>query len=284
MTADLNIAELRALADAIAIEAGELVLAKVGTAFAHETKSSSVDVVTEVDRAAEELIVARILSARPDDGILGEEGTNVDGTSGVSWVIDPIDGTTNFLYGLPGFCVSVAVAAQPPGQSTFTEVLAGAVVDPMHRTPFGDGTLPSSPDIYSAGRGLGATRNGDPISATQKADLATALVATGFSFQSDRRGRQAVVLNRLLPEVRDIRRFGSAAMDLCHVAAGRVDAYFEVGLNPWDLAAGSLIAAEAGAVVTIEPTGEDDQFTLAAAPGIATELRALLDEAGAAAV
>jgi fructose-1,6-bisphosphatase/inositol monophosphatase family enzyme len=227
------------------------------------TKSSPTDMVTEMDRASEALIVAGIRAARPDDGIVGEEGADLDGTSGVRWLVDPVDGTTNYLYGFPGFAVSIA--AERHG-----EVVVGVVHDPMHG------------DVFKAAKGRGATRNGTPISASTKDDLATALVGTGFSYERDRRRRQANVLSQVLPHIRDIRRMGAAAVDLCSVACGRLDAFYERGLGPWDLAAGALIAGEAGAAVgdlTGGPPSGD--FVLAAARGLFEPLRALLDTAGA---
>lgn len=183
--------------------------------------------VTEFDRAAEEQIVGRLRRKRPLDGIVGEEGSDTAGTSGVHWLIDPIDGTTNFLYGLPGWAVSVA-ALDDDG------ALAGAVY------------VPAFDELFTATRGGGALLDGQPIRCGEVTDPATALVATGFGYTADRRARQGARVARLLPQVRDIRRFGAASVDLCYVAAGRLDAYFEEGLGPWDFAAGELIAREAG--------------------------------------
>jgi fructose-1,6-bisphosphatase/inositol monophosphatase family enzyme len=194
------------------------------------TKSTRTDMVTEMDRASERLIVDGILERRPHDGIVGEEGADVAGTSGIRWLVDPIDGTTNYLYAHPGFAVSIA--AQRDG-----ETIAGAVIDPIHN------------DEFAAAKELGATRNGETAIAPDHADLATALVATGFAYDAVTRARQAIVLEYVLPRVRDIRRMGAAAVDLCSVAVGRVNAYYERGLSPWDLAAGALIASEAGATV-----------------------------------
>lgn len=269
-------AELRTLAEKVARAAAELVSRRMGTVMAMETKSSPVDIVTEVDQAAEHLLVEMILAERPDDSIVGEEGTGIEGTSGFTWVLDPIDGTTNFVYNYPGFGVSVAVRK---GNTT----VAGAVVDIMHHTP---GTGPESTpepsgDMYSAALTLGATRNGVAIKCSTLTTMDTALVATGFSFDAKRRGHQAHALTRILPRVRDIRRQGSAAIDLCSVAAGRVDAYFEYGLNDWDLAAGSLIASEAGAKVTVTPVENGQAFLVASAPGLEPELSTMLENVGA---
>lgn len=225
-----------------------------------ETKSSMTDMVTEIDRWSEATIVDTIAALRPADGFLGEEGASLPSETGVVWVIDPIDGTTNFLYDLPGF--SISIAARVDGVD-----LVGAVHDPIRD------------ERFRAIQGRGATRNGAPIHASAKADLGTALVATGFSYEADRRRAQAEALTILLPEVRDIRRFGGAALDLCAVACGRVDAYYERGLGPWDCAAGAVIAAEAGAIVQDrQPPG--GAFA-AAAPGIAAEFFALVDNSGA---
>lgn len=229
-------AELLGLALEAAREAAELVgsLRAVGVAVA-DTKSSPVDVVTEADQQSEELLRRRLLGARPDDGFLGEEGEVVTGTSGVRWVVDPIDGTVNYLYGLPAYAVSVA--AERDGR-----VVAGAVVNPAAGLE------------YAAHLGGGATRNGEPLRVRPAPPLEESLVATGFGYEAQVRARQAAAVGRMLPRVRDIRRVGSCALDLCAVAAGQVDAYVEEGVNPWDHAAGGLVAAEAGAVVEVWTT------------------------------
>ncbi|HEV7759027.1 MAG TPA: inositol monophosphatase family protein [Acidimicrobiales bacterium] len=231
------------------------------------TKSSATDMVTEMDRASEDLIVSALLGARPDDGIVAEEGSARTGTSGVRWVIDPLDGTTNYLYDFPGW--SVSIAAELDGDQG-GEVIAGVVLDAVHG------------ELYTAARGHGAYCNGEPIACSDQADVADALLATGFGYDPARRRTQAQLLVELLPRVRDIRRMGSAAMDLCHVARGRVDAYFERGLSWWDLAAGALIAREAGAVVSALDGGPVVPGSVfAATPGIAAPLRALLGALGA---
>lgn len=228
-----------------------------------ETKSTSTDMVTEMDRAAESLIVDAIREARPDDAIVGEEGTAERGSSGVEWIVDPLDGTTNYLYGHPGFGVSIAAAVDG-------DVVAGVVADPLHG------------DVFTAVRGAGAQRNGQPISPARPASLADALVATGFSYDPEQRRRQAGVLVHLLPKVRDIRRMGAAAVDLCSVACGRVDAFYERGLARWDYAAGALVAAESGASVgDLDGGMASSAFTLAAAPAVFEPLRVELAQAGA---
>ncbi|MEO7429632.1 MAG: inositol monophosphatase family protein [Acidimicrobiales bacterium] len=256
--------ELRALAETAAREAGALLLDGLDQVRTDvRTKTSSTDMVSEMDRAAEALIVERLLGARPHDGIEGEEGTDLRGTSGVRWIVDPLDGTTNYLYGLAGFGVSIA--AEHDGV-----VVAGVVLDVVRN------------ELFRAALGNGADRDGTPITASAATDLAAALIATGFSYESARRARQAAVLLEVLPRVRDIRRFGAAAVDLCAVACGRVDGYYERGLAPWDLAAGGLIATEAGAVVSDFAGGPAAAgAVVAAAPGIAPGLLDLLVRAGA---
>jgi len=259
MTLDLH--ELLALADAAldrVVPSLRSPEARIGMAV--DTKSSGTDMVTDMDRWAETTIVDLISSARPDDGLIGEEGAFRESRTGVTWLIDPIDGTTNFLYDIPGY--SVSIAARVDGLE-----VVGAVHDPIRD------------ERFRAIRGEGATLNDVPISASDSQHLATALVATGFSYDSDRRRAQAEVLTHVLPAVRDIRRFGGAALDLCAVACGRVDAYYERGLGEWDSAAGALIAAEAGAIIdNRQPAG--GAFT-GAAPGVFEAFAKLLDDAGA---
>ncbi|HYZ97988.1 MAG TPA: inositol monophosphatase family protein [Acidimicrobiales bacterium] len=260
--------ELVELAVGAAERAVDLLVDGLGRARATvETKSTATDMVSEMDRASEELITSTLLGARPGDGLMAEEGGASLGTSGLRWVIDPLDGTTNYLYGHPGWAVSIAA-------EDATGVVAGVVADPMHD------------EVFTAARGRGAQRNGEPIACPHHGDLATALVATGFGYAAERRRAQAEVLVGLLPRVRDIRRMGAAAVDLCSVACGRVDAYFERGLAWWDLAAGALVAREAGALVdSIDGesprAGPDAGSILAAGPGLFTTLRALLRSLGA---
>jgi myo-inositol-1(or 4)-monophosphatase len=258
--------ELSELARATAEEAGALVRAGRSTAADQvDTKSSPVDVVTAVDSAAEALIVRRLLGARPDDGVLGEEGASTAGSSGVRWVIDPIDGTVNFLYGLPAYAVSIA--AEVDGR-TEVGVVLNAATGELFTAVRGQGAWSSAP-------GTAPVR----LTGSAPADLEQTLVATGFGYRAEERRRQGAALAGLLPEVRDIRRWGSAALDLCDVAAGRVDAYYQSGLKPWDHAAGALIAAEAGLVVTGlsgQPFGAP--MAVAAAPSIAQPLVELLEQ------
>jgi myo-inositol-1(or 4)-monophosphatase len=227
------------------------------------TKSSPIDVVTEMDIAAEKLIADRIAASRPDDGILGEEGASTPGTSGVRWVVDPLDGTVNYLYGLPSW--SVSIAAEKDG-----EVVVGVVEAPMRG------------ETYQAVLGGGAFVNGVRAQCRTAPEMAQALVATGFGYLAERRTAQAEVARRLIPQVRDIRRAGSAAIDLADLGCGRLDAYYERGLNPWDLAAGDLFAREAGVLTGGRP-GEraSGELTVAAPPGLFEPLQRLLDELGA---
>ncbi|MBP2707055.1 inositol monophosphatase [Microbispora sp. RL4-1S] len=251
--------ELLALAVEIAAEAGDMLLAKrPARPEVLATKSSPTDVVTALDRACEELIRSRIVQARPYDAILGEEGGATSGDGRVRWVVDPIDGTVNFLYGLPDWAVSIAVEIDG-------EVVAGAV----NNVPRGE--------LFSASRGGGAWLKGERQSCTTGVPLDRALVATGFGYDAARRAVQAEVVARVLPRVRDIRRGGSCAIDLCSVAAGRVDAYYERGTNRWDHAAAGLIATEAGARLGGmhgRPAGPD--MVVCATPGLFEELHDLL--------
>ncbi|MFD7921859.1 inositol monophosphatase family protein [Streptomyces sp. NPDC059740] len=227
------------------------------------TKTSPIDVVTEMDIAAEELITSYLRKHRPEDGFLGEEGADVEGSSGVRWVIDPIDGTVNYLYDLPSW--SVSIAAEYRG-----ETVVGVVAAPMRE------------EVYHAVLGGGAHRNGVPVRCRPAPPLSQALVGTGFGYLAERRAAQAEVVRALLPRVRDIRRGGSAAIDLCDVACGRLDAYYERGLNPWDMAAGDLIAREAGALTGGRPgLTPSTELTVAASPEVFGVLQPLLEELGA---
>ena len=233
MTAPDTDADLLALALETAREAGQLVVSMRASGVAvADTKSSPIDIVTEADRACEDLIRERLLGRRPDDGFLGEEGDDIVGTSGVRWIVDPIDGTVNYLYGLPHYAVSIAAARDD-------EVVAGVVLSPRAGLE------------YAATRGGGATCNGEPLHVRPTPALDQTLVATGFGYETEVRTRQAQAMARMLPQVRDIRRQGSCALDLCAVAAGQVDAYVEEGPHTWDYAAGGLVARESGAIVEI---------------------------------
>ncbi|GGS51712.1 inositol monophosphatase [Planobispora rosea] len=246
------------LAERIAREAGEMLLAKrPARPEVLATKSSPTDVVTALDRAAEELIRARIREARPDDAILGEEG-GTTGDGRVRWIVDPIDGTVNFLYGLPEWSVSIAVEVDG-------EVVAGVV----NVVPRGE--------VFTAAKGEGAWLAGERLRCNTGVPLERALIATGFGYEPGRRAVQGEVLAHVVARVRDIRRGGSAASDLCAVAAGRVDGYYERGPQAWDYAAGGLVAAEAGARVGgLHGKPANPGLTLCAAPGLFEELHDLL--------
>jgi len=227
------------------------------------TKSSATDIVTEMDRRSERVIVDRLLAARPDDGVLGEEGADHEGTSGITWVVDPIDGTVNYLYEIPSYAVSI-------GASDGDGPLVGVVVNPV------------SGETWTAVRGGGAFLDGRQLRLAEPPPLEMALVATGFGYGRNRRARQAEILRSVLPVVRDIRRAGAASLDLCALATGRVDAYYEQGLQPWDLAAGGLVATEAGAVVTgLRGRPASEALVVAAAPGLVEPLTALLSDLAA---
>ncbi len=251
-------ADLLALAVDLARSAGALALSMHADLGRSDTKSTPTDVVTAADRASEALLVEGIRSVRPGDGVLGEEGASDEGTTGVRWVIDPIDGTVNYLYGLPQWAVSIGVEVD--GR---TEV--GVVYDP------------SKDELFTAVRGGGAALDDRPLHCNQVTELAQALVATGFGYDAQRRAAQAALLPTLLPAVRDIRRVGAGALDLCAVAAGRVDAYYEQGMSPWDWTAGALIAREAGArVAGLRGRPEGSDMVVAASPGVFAALHDLL--------
>jgi myo-inositol-1(or 4)-monophosphatase len=262
--------ELLALAESAAREAGALVRDErprdLGVAA---TKSTPTDPVTVMDQRSERLLHERLLGARPDDGLLGEEGAAVAGTSGITWVVDPIDGTVNYLYNIPAYAVSVAAVTGDPRVPGGYDVLVGCVHNPV------------TGDTWTAVRGGGAFLDGERLAVRDVDDLGQVLLATGFGYAPQRRAHQASVVSALLPQVRDIRRIGSGTLDLCGVAAGRVDAYVERGLSPWDLAAGELVAREAGALVTglatddgAAPAGAD--LVVVAAPGLHARLQELL--------
>jgi myo-inositol-1(or 4)-monophosphatase len=222
---------LREIAEAVAREAGhQLRGAFAGPRVNVTAKSSPTDLVSEADHAAERLIRERLRAARPDDGFLGEEGGDAEGSSGLRWVVDPLDGTINFLFGIPQWAVSIAC-------EDANGTLAGVIYDPMRD------------ELWTAERDGPALLDGAPIHGSERSDLATAMVATGFGYDAEVRAVQARVVAELLPQVRDIRRFGSAAVDLAWTAAGRYDAFYERGLNAWDVAAGALLCRRAGLVV-----------------------------------
>lgn len=267
-------ATLLDLARDIAVRASEFALEarRAGVSVA-ATKSTPTDVVTAADRDTEALIRSLILDARPDDGIVGEEDATHIGTSGIDWVVDPIDGTVNFLYGIPAWAVSIAVVEGAGGDDVGVGVggrtLAGVVVNPV------------TGELFEASAGGGARLAGRELAVNTGVPLASALIGTGFGYSAERRREQAAVLLEVIPKVRDIRRIGSAALDLCAIASGQLDAFYERGLNAWDHAAGALIAREAGARVG-GPRGEREsgELLIAAAPGLYEDLAAALQAAG----
>ncbi|WP_025156047.1 inositol monophosphatase family protein [Leifsonia aquatica] len=260
-------AELRDIAVSIAKRAATLAQQRRrdGVEIA-ASKSSVSDIVTRADREAEDLIRGALAAARPADGFFGEESGGDGGTSGLTWVVDPIDGTVNYAYGIPDYAVSIAVVEGDPDPATW-RTLAGAVVNP------------ESGEVFAAAAGAGATRNGEALRVNEGVRLPLALVGTGFSYDAGERRRQAEFVARLIGEVRDIRRIGSAALDLCGLAAGRLDAYYERGLNPWDHAAGALVAREAGARVGgLDGGREGRRLLLAAAPRLYDAIEPLVQE------
>jgi myo-inositol-1(or 4)-monophosphatase len=245
-------AELEALAATTARSAAALVTATYGRPDPVGQKSSPTDVVTQTDLRTEELIRRLLQEATPGAGVLGEEGETTEPGARLQWVIDPLDGTVNFLYGVPLFAVSIAAALDG-------EVVAGAVIDVLRD------------ELFSAHLGGGARCDGEPIAVSGCTLLPGALVATGFSYHADLRALQGEVAHRVLARARDLRCFGSAALELCWVACARVDAYFQRETEIWDRAAGALIAAEAGAQTEL-PCPENDDVLMAAAPGVFDDL------------
>lgn len=258
---------LLAIARDVALRAGELArLRRSEGVEVAASKSSAVDIVTEADRETERLIRGALAELRPDDGFFGEESGAETGSSGLTWLVDPIDGTVNFLYGIPHYAVSIAVVEGEPDPLTW-KALAGCVVNP------------ASGEVFTATAGGGAFLGDAPIRVAESVELSQALVATGFAYDSGMRGRQGRLVAELLPLVRDIRRLGTASLDLSFVACGRLNAYFERTLSPWDHAAGALIAREAGATVKGEgAAAPSSDFILAGQPDVAARLeRTLLD-------
>jgi myo-inositol-1(or 4)-monophosphatase len=257
-----ELAALRATAESVAVAAADLVRVRRRTSGASvaDRKSSPVDVVTEVDREAEAFLRRRLAELRPGDGFLGEEGGRGGSSTGITWVVDPIDGTVNFLYGLPHYCVSVA-AVDADQRS-----LAGAVVDVTRGA------------VFSAALGGGATEDGVPLRVREPAPLSEQLFLTGFQYRQELRALQGAAVAALVPRIRDIRRMGSAALELCGIAAGTADAYVEEGLHLWDRAAASLVATEAGAVVEVHPgIGGTDCVVAAPAATYAEVLRVVTE-------
>jgi myo-inositol-1(or 4)-monophosphatase len=256
-------AVLASMAVRLAAGAAKEVLASRGSADSTtlkiDSKSTLTDLVTATDRASERWLVEQILAARPDDGVVGEEGASREGTTGVRWILDPIDGTVNFVLGLPNYAVSVA--AELDGI-----VVAGAVCNVV------------TGEVFHARSGGGAFLGDEPLHGPRGVPLARAVIGTGFGYEAARRTRQVAIVAQLLGQIADLRRMGAASLDLCAVAAGRLDGYFEAGLNIWDYAAGALIALEAGCVVGgLRGQGPSSEMTVAAGQSLAAELVALLE-------
>lgn len=247
----------------IAIRVGRMAAAIVAEGVGQSTrlgaKSSPTDIVTDIDVASETAIRAQLAIETPECGIIGEEHGDTEHRARLQWIVDPLDGTVNFSYGVPIFSVSIAAAIDG-------EIVAGAVVDAIRG------------DVFSAARSHGARRNGIPIAVNACGLLSQALIATGFSYQPDLRALQGDVIRQLLPAARDIRCFGSAALNLCWVGAGWVDGYFERDTKLWDYAAGSLIAEQAGAMIEL-PCPENEGLSIAATPGIFETLRDIVEMA-----
>lgn len=266
-----EIADLETIACTIAREAGDLIIEErpdhLGVA---ETKSTATDVVTIMDKRSEELIRTRLEAARPDDGLLGEEGASRPSATGVTWIVDPIDGTVNYLYQLPAYAVSVAACIGDVHTTGAWRPVAGAVLNPV------------TDELFHAGLGRGAMLDhagrSAAIQVAEQGDLAMSLVGTGFGYDVGKRKRQAAVAAELLGQVRDIRRAGSAALDLCSVAAGRLDGYYESGLHPWDLAAGWLIVTESdGSVQGPEGGVPSEELVVAGCAEQVAKLAPLVD-------
>jgi myo-inositol-1(or 4)-monophosphatase len=247
--------ELLDIAVGIARDAGDFLMRRPQT-FEITSKSVAIDIATQMDRDSERLIVDSLLSVRGHDGIIGEEGTSRPSSSGITWVIDPIDGTVNYLYGLPGWSISIAAKDEH-----------GVLVGVVHSPTIGS--------TWTATRDGGAFFNGQSIQCNDPVSLDRALIGTGFVYDVTQRVGQGRVIAALLPRVRDIRRMGSAAVDICYAAMGAFDGYFEIGLKEWDMAAAWLVATEAGTLIS---TDEQD-LTCCAGPSLYPRLIQVLEEA-----
>ncbi len=248
-------AELLELARKVGLDAGALLMERP-PAFEIESKSTAIDIATQMDKKAEKFIMESLLAARPDDGIIGEEGSSVESKSGITWVIDPLDGTVNYFYGLPGWNVSIAAKDKD-----------GSIVGVV--------TAPTINSTWWATRGGGAFYNGHQIHCNDPIALDRSLIATGFQYDVSHRISQLEDFSKLVPIVRDLRRNGAAAVDLCHVAMGALDGYYEAGLKEWDWAAGALVATEAGA--TFKHYGQGPmRISMAVGPSLHSQLEAHL--------
>jgi len=261
--------DLLQIARSTALRAGELAaLRRAEGVEVAASKSSPVDIVTEADRETEALIRALLAEARPLDGFFGEESDAAESESGLTWIVDPIDGTVNFLYGIPHYAVSIAVVEGGPDPLTW-RALAACVFNP------------ATGEVYTAAEGSGAFLGEQQLHVASTVPLSQALVGTGFAYDSGMRAKQGALAAGLLPLVRDLRRMGTASLDLCAVAAGRLNAYYERTLSPWDHAAGALIAREAGATVKgLGDAAPSRDFILAAEPQVAELLEAALTDLG----
>jgi myo-inositol-1(or 4)-monophosphatase len=253
-------AALLDLAVDAAHRAGEMLLGRFGGPQSGvDAKSSSTDMVSDADRDAERLLLDAIESARPDDGLIAEESGRRPGSTGLVWVVDPLDGTTNYLYGIPAWSVSVACRDAD-----------GGLLAVVHN--------PSQAETFTAVRGAGTQVNGAPARVSELGDLSRALVGTGFGYSPERRALQSTALAHVVPRVRDVRRAGSAAIDLAWVACGRLDGFYEAGIRDWDRAAGLLLVSEAGGVTDIlEPGLDGADCVVAAGPALYEPLRALVE-------
>ena len=256
-----NVESLLEVAITAAQCAGELLLERFGgPATGVRSKASPTDLVSDADRQSEKILLDVIAKERPEDGVVSEESDARVSRSGVTWVIDPLDGTVNFLFGIPVWAVSIAI-----------EDRNGTVVGVVHD--------PTREETFTAVRGAGARLNGDVIRVSERSDLASALVGTGFSYSKELRRAQGEVVRRVLPAVRDIRRAGSAALDLAYVSCGRLDCFYEADMKIWDNSAGSLLVREAGGVVSVlRAPVADQEGVLAAGPSLHDELRDLIDD------
>ena len=261
--------ELHDVAVKLAREAGELIVTRrAGHIEVASTKSSDVDVVTAVDKESEEFLYTRLRELRPGDGFLGEEGQVEESTTGVTWVVDPIDGTVNFLYNIPHYAVSIAAVTGEPSPGSW-QVEAGAVFNP------------ATGELFHAARGEGAFLGERRLQIGPPPPMNLALLATGFAYSTAMRKEQVRILSQLIGEVRDIRRMGTASLDFAAVAAGRVDVYFERTLSPWDHAAGELLVTEAGGIITgIRDLPQGREGIFAGHPTLVTQLKARISEVG----
>ena len=260
---------LKEVATTLALEAGELIVTRrKGHIEVASTKSSSVDIVTEVDRESEALLYGRLAELRPGDGFLGEEGQVQESSSGITWVVDPIDGTVNFLYDIPHYAVSIAAVSGPPVPGQW-QVEVGAILNPV------------TGELFHAARGEGSFLGDRRLQIGRPPEFSQALLGTGFGYSTAVRAEQARLMSALIPEVRDIRRAGAASLDFAFVAAGRLDVFFERTLSPWDHAAGELIVTEAGgAIAGISHAPPGKQGIFAGHPDLVATLKSRISQLG----